>query len=67
MLMNVELLTKEEQITFGTAEAEMESATAHLKATVESIGREHRMMTESYMEWRSWVKVDGKYILYYRE
>lgn len=65
--MNVELLTTQERADFGDAEAKMESATVYLKATMESIGRAHGMHPESYMEWQSWVKVDGKYILYYRE
>jgi len=67
MLINVELLTEKELKIFSAAQHNVELAKMQLNATMESIGQSHNMITESYMEWRSWVKVDGKYILHYRE
>lgn len=67
MLINAELLTEQERKAFKSAKAEMELAGERLKDVVKYIGGLHGMSTESYMEWRSWAKVDGKYILHYRE
>jgi len=67
MLLNVEMLSEQERRDFSIAQDKLESAEIRLKAITEAIGRSHGMSTESYMEWRSWVSIDGKYILHYRE
>jgi hypothetical protein len=67
MLLNVEMLSEQERRDFSIAQDKLKSAEIHLKEITEDIGRSHGMTTESYMEWRSWVSIDGKYILYYRK
>jgi len=64
-LKSVEKLTELEKLELVQAKNKFYEAQNNLEKVKNDIAKSHKMLGESYMEWRSWYEINGDYILYY--
>ena len=65
ILQRVEQLTSEEVGALKMARGEVAKARKYLEQVEKGIAKAHNMVSEEYMEWKTWYVIDGSYILLY--
>lgn len=66
-LKRVEKLTETEKAILQERIEDVRSAQRALDAVETTIAKSHNMISEEWMEWRSWVEFNGDYILFFRK
>lgn len=64
-LKRVEQLTETEKAILSERIEDVRSAQRALDAVKTTIARSHKMISEDYMEWSSWVEFNGNYIMFF--
>src|SRR3990167_8333145 len=62
-LARVEKLSSEELNKYRIIQQKVAEAQKELKSIEDAIAKSHNMSSESYMEWSTYYRIDGEYIL----
>jgi hypothetical protein len=66
-LKRVEQLTETEKAILQERIEDVRSAQRALDAVKTTIAKSHNMISEDWMEWRSWYVIDRNYIMFFRK